>query len=80
MSSEMKLSGLWVYGTFNNISVKSWWSVLLEQETGVLRETHRPALSHRQTLSHNCIEYTSPVNEIDDIVHHWFSVYISLFI
>jgi len=24
MYSEMKLSGLWVYGTFNNISVISW--------------------------------------------------------
>jgi len=24
--------------TFNNISVTSWWSVLLVEETGVLRE------------------------------------------
>ena len=29
--------------TFNNISVISWWSVLLVEETGVLRENHRPA-------------------------------------
>ena len=32
--------------TFNNISVISWWSVLLVEETGVLRENHRPAASH----------------------------------
>ena len=29
--------------TFNNISVISWRSVLLLEETGVSRETHRPA-------------------------------------
>ena len=29
--------------TFNNISVISWWSVLLVEETGVPRENHRPA-------------------------------------
>jgi hypothetical protein len=31
--------------TFNNISVISWRSVLLVEETG---ENHRPAISHRQ--------------------------------
>jgi hypothetical protein len=31
---------------FNNISVLSWWSVLLMEETGVLGENHRPAASH----------------------------------
>ena len=31
--------------TFNNISVISWWSVLLLEETGVLRENHRPVAS-----------------------------------
>ena len=29
--------------TFNNISVISWWSVLLVEETG---ENHRPVASH----------------------------------
>ena len=29
--------------TFNNISVISWWSVLLMEETG---ENHQPAASH----------------------------------
>ena len=32
--------------TFNNISVKSWWSVLLVEETGVHGENHRPVGSH----------------------------------
>jgi hypothetical protein len=32
--------------TFNNISVISWWSVLLVEETGVPREKDRPATSH----------------------------------
>jgi len=27
-------------GTINNISVISWWSVLLVEETGVLEENH----------------------------------------
>jgi len=38
--------------TFNNISVISWWSVLLVEETGVQGENHRPVASHRQNLSH----------------------------
>ena len=38
--------------TFNNISVISWRSVLLVEETGVPEENHWPAVSHRQTLSH----------------------------
>ena len=41
--------------TFNNISVISWWSVLLVEETGVSIENHRPVVSHWQTLSHNVI-------------------------
>ena len=38
--------------TFNNISVISWRSVLLVEETGVPVENHRSGESHRQTLSH----------------------------
>jgi hypothetical protein len=45
--------------TFNNISVIWWWSVLLMEETGVPGENHRPAASHRQTLSHNVVSNTS---------------------
>ena len=32
--------------TFNNISVISWQSVLLVEETGAPGENHRPATSH----------------------------------
>ena len=32
--------------TFENISVKSWRSVLLVEETGVGGENHRPVASH----------------------------------
>jgi len=32
--------------TFNNISVISWQSVLLMEETGVLGENNRPNASH----------------------------------
>ena len=38
--------------TFNNISVISWRSVLLVEETG---EKHRRAASHWHTLLHNVI-------------------------
>ena len=41
--------------TFNNISVISWRSVLLVEETGVPGENHRPAASHWQTLPHNVV-------------------------
>jgi hypothetical protein len=32
--------------TFNNISVISWQSVLLVEDTGVPEENHRPVASH----------------------------------
>jgi len=44
--------------TFNNISVISWWSVLLVEETGGPGENHQPATSHWQTLSHNVVSST----------------------
>ena len=44
--------------TFNNILVILWLSVLLVEETGVPGETHRPAASHWQTLSHNVVSST----------------------
>ena len=52
--------GLGVIGlnsTFNNISVISWRSVLLVEETGVLGESHWPVASYWQTLSHNVVSY-----------------------
>ena len=41
--------------TFNNISVISWSSVLLVEETGEPRENHWPVACHWQTLSHNVV-------------------------
>ena len=46
--------------TFNNISDIS---VSLEEETGVLRENHLSAGSHRQKKC--CIKYTSPWAEFE---------------
>ena len=39
--------------TFNNISVTSWWSVLLVDETGEPGEKHRNVSHPLQSLSHN---------------------------
>ena len=53
-----------VYATFNNISIISWRSVLLIEETGVPEENNRPATSHWQTLSHSVVSSTS-CHELD---------------
>ena len=50
--------------TFNNISIISWLSILLVEETGAPGKNHRPAASHRQTLSHNVVS-SSPRHERD---------------
>ena len=44
--------------TFNNISVISWQSVLLVEETRVPGENHRPVASHWQALSHIVVSST----------------------
>jgi len=41
--------------TINNISVISWRSVLLVEETGEPGENHLPVASHWQTWSHNVV-------------------------
>jgi hypothetical protein len=52
--------------TFNYISVISWQSVLLVEETRVPGENHWPVTSHWQTLSHNVVlGYTSPWVELE---------------
>ena len=50
--------------TLNSISVKSWRSVLLVDETGVTRENHRPATIHWQTLAHNVVSSTLHLSRI----------------
>jgi hypothetical protein len=55
------IHGWWVMvfnATFNNISVISWRSVLLVEETGVPGKNHWPAVSHWQTLAHNVVSRT----------------------
>ena len=42
--------------TFNNISVISWRSVWLVEETGLPGKNHRPVASHWQTVSHNVVQ------------------------
>jgi hypothetical protein len=44
--------------TVNNISVISWGSALLMEETGVTEENHRPVTSYLKTLSHNAVSST----------------------
>ena len=43
----------------NNISVLSWWSVLLVEKYRVPGENHQPVACHLQTLSHNVVLGTS---------------------
>jgi hypothetical protein len=44
--------------TFNNISVISWQSVLLVEETVEPRENHWSVASHWKTLSNNVVSST----------------------
>jgi hypothetical protein len=50
--------------TFNNISVISWRSVLLVEETVVPEGNHRPITSQWQTLSHNVVSSTPRLNRV----------------
>jgi hypothetical protein len=50
-----------INATFNNISVISWRSVLLMEETGepiLTIENHRSVASQGRTLSHNVVSST----------------------
>ena len=52
------------YPAFNNISVISWWSVLLVEENGVSGENHRPVASHWQISSHNVVLSTPRLSRV----------------
>ena len=55
------VGGMVFNATFNNISVISWQSFILVEETGVPKENQRPSASHWQTfITQCCIKYTSP--------------------
>ena len=60
--------------TFNNISVISWQSVLLVEETRVSGENSRPVASHRQSLSHYVV-LSTPHNVSGD--RHWLWLVIN---
>ena len=55
--------------TFNNITVISWWSVLLVEGTGILRENHLPAISHWETT-------VSPEDDMGNIYQGTYSLAI----
>jgi hypothetical protein len=55
---------------FSNISVISWRSVLLAEETGGPGENHQSVARERQTLSHNVISSTP---RMSGILAHNFS-------
>jgi len=63
--------------TVNNISVMSWRSVSLMEETKVSWENHWPVASHWQTLSHDVVLGTSRLGRIRTDTHnisgdwHW---------
>ena len=59
--NEKRGRGRVIVFTFNNISVISWRSVLLVEETG---ENHRLVASHWQTLSYNVASSTPPLSGI----------------
>jgi hypothetical protein len=49
LTKKLRLIWFMVFNaTFNNISVISWWSVLLVEESGVPWENHWPVASDRQ--------------------------------
>jgi hypothetical protein len=50
--------------TFNNISVISWLSILLVEETGGPEENHRPAAVYWKNLSHKVAWSTPRLNGI----------------
>jgi len=53
-----------INATFNNISVISWWSVILVEETRVPGGNHWPVASHWHTLSHNVVSSTPRLSRV----------------
>ena len=57
--------------TFNNISVTSWWFVLLVEETGENHEYHRSVESHWQTVLLNVVSNTPHLRQVWQIRTYW---------
>jgi len=60
---------------FNNISVMSWRSVLLVEETGVPEENQWTSASHCQTLSRKVVSTTHRRSRIINIYYFFSKVY-----
>jgi hypothetical protein len=58
--------------TFNNITVISWWSVLLVEETEEPGKNHPPVASPWQIVSHNFLSRT-PRHQRDSYIDKWNS-------
>jgi hypothetical protein len=54
---------------FNNISVMSWWSVLLVEETPAPVGNHRSVASNWRTLSHNVVSSTPRHERVSNSQH-----------
>ena len=65
-----RVSVVMINVTFNNISVISWRSVLMEEETAVPWENHRPVVSHWQALLRNVVSST-PRHERNSNSRYW---------
>ena len=65
--------------TINNISVISWRSILLLEETRGPGETQHPVISHWQTLSHNVVHLAliTDLSQVTDKLYH-IMLYTSL--
>ena len=66
---------IWVMvfnATFNNISVISWRSVLLVEETGVHGENHRPATSHCKSNYHTITTMTAPQLTLNQYIYLFY--------
>ena len=64
---HLRVRAVVLNATFNNISVISWWLVLLIEVPG---ENHRPASSHWQILSHRYLVSSTPRRQQDSNSQH----------
>jgi hypothetical protein len=60
---------------FNNISVISWQSVLMVEETGVPEENRRPVAGYWQTSSHNAVHIRTHNVSGDRLWLHMLVIY-----